>query len=302
MTINNRKAYSYALMTVFLWSTVATAFKFSLNYLSPIGLLFYACISSIMLLTSILFIKKQLHLLWQCSMRQYLHSCLFGLLNPFLYYLILFKAYELLPAQEAQPLNYTWALTLSFLAFFILKQRLSRYDIAASLISYTGVLIISTRGDVLGLAFSNGLGVSFALLSTVIWALYWIYSSLDQRPPLVGVCLNFIFSLPFIVIVAIWQDALMIPPLHGLLGAMYVGFFEMGIAFVLWLNALNYAENTSQVSNLIFISPFLSLVFIYFLLGEQIYPSTFIGLIFIVAGLGVQQWGRQRAPVCTNNV
>lgn len=301
MTINHRKAYSYALMTVFLWSTVATAFKFSLYYLSPIGLLFYACVSSILLLTSVLIIKKQLHLLWQCSARQYLHSFLFGLLNPFLYYLILFKAYDLLPAQEAQPLNYTWALTLSFLAVFILKQRLSRYDIAASLISYTGVLIISTHGDIVGLEFSNGLGVSLALLSTVVWALYWIYSSLDDRPPLVGVCLNFIFSLPCIALVASWQDALIIPPLQGLLGALYVGFFEMGIAFVLWLNALKYAESTSQISNLIFISPFLSLVFIYFLLGEQIYPSTFIGLIFIVVGLGVQQWGRQRAPVCKNN-
>ena len=39
-----------------------------------------------------------------------------GLVNPFLYYLVLFKAYDLLPAQEAQAINYTWALMLAFLS------------------------------------------------------------------------------------------------------------------------------------------------------------------------------------------
>ncbi|WP_236744482.1 EamA family transporter [Marinobacter similis] len=63
----------------------------------------------------------------------------------------------------------------------------------------------------------------------------------------------------------------------------------MGIAFVLWSYAMKKAENTSRVSNLIFISPFLSLVFIYFILGEQILPSTYIGLVLIVAGLWLQQ-------------
>ena len=31
-----------------------------------------------------------------------------GLFNPFLYYLVLFKAYDLLEAQEAGTLNYIW--------------------------------------------------------------------------------------------------------------------------------------------------------------------------------------------------
>ena len=43
------------------------------------------------------------------------------------------------------------------------------------------------------------------------------------------------------------------------------------------------------MSNLIFISPFLSLVFIYFILGEVILPSTYVGLVLIIAGLWLQQ-------------
>ena len=79
-------------------------------------------------------------------------------------------------------------------------------------------------------------------------------------------------------------------PLGGsLTAAVYVGVFEMGIAFVLWSQAMKKAENTAKVSNLIFISPFLSLVFIYFILGEIILPSTYVGLTLIMAGLWLQQ-------------
>jgi drug/metabolite transporter (DMT)-like permease len=53
--------------------------------------------------------------------------------------------------------------------------------------------------------------------------------------------------------------------------------------------AMKKAENTASVSNLIFISPFLSLIFIYTLLGEAIHSTTIIGLGFIVCGLAIQK-------------
>ena len=66
-------------------------------------------------------------------------------------------------------------------------------------------------------------------------------------------------------------------------------FFEMGISFVLWLSAMKLTLSTARISTLIFFSPFLSLVFINFLVGETIRMSTITGLIFIVAGNGLQQ-------------
>jgi hypothetical protein len=54
---------------------------------------------------------------------------------------------------------------------------------------------------------------------------------------------------------------------------------------------LRLAENTSRVSNLIFLSPFLSLILIHFILGEPIYSTTYLGLVVIVAGLLLQKGG-----------
>jgi drug/metabolite transporter (DMT)-like permease len=69
----------------------------------------------------------------------------------------------------------------------------------------------------------------------------------------------------------------------------------MSVTFVLWLVALRSSVNTAKVSMLIFISPFFSLVLIHFLLGEDILPSTIVGLLFIVAGLLIQTRA-SRAP------
>jgi drug/metabolite transporter (DMT)-like permease len=73
-----------------------------------------------------------------------------------------------------------------------------------------------------------------------------------------------------------------------------VGVVEMGAAFVLWLSALRLSENTAKVGNLIFISPFVSLFFIRALVGEEILPSTVMGLLLVVAGIVLQRTGPGR--------
>lgn len=292
---NQKKAYLYAIGAVLIWSTVASAFKISLRSMSPAHLLLFANFVSVLLLGGILTVRGELRSALPDNKQTLLQSIGFGFLNPFLYYLVLFKAFDLLPAQEAQPLNYTWAVTLSILAVPMLKQRMTMQDVVAILISYCGVLVISTRGDLLGMQFSDPLGVSLALVSTVIWAFYWIYNTRDKRPPLPGLFMNFLCALPMSLLYCLLFTELSLPDLSGFLGAMYVGCFEMGISFFLWLQALKYTESTAKISNLIFISPFISLLLIYLLVGEVILPSTFAGLVLIVIGLVLQQLRRRPA-------
>lgn len=282
------KAYIFALISVFLWSTVASVFKISLRYLSPVELLFYAACFSCSILFIVLALQKKLYMLIQADIRVWKTSLLFGLLSPFLYYLVLLKAYDLLPAQQAQPLNYTWAITLSLLSVPLLGHRLKILEICAVVVSYLGVLVISTQGDVLSLKFENPFGVGLALGSTLIWAFYWIVNTKDQRDPVLGLFLNFLCSLPFIGFYLLVTEGFRAVDMAGVLGAAYIGTFEMGIAFVCWLMAMKLTQSTARIANLIFISPFLSLFLIHFFVGEKIMRSSVIGLIFIVAGLVIQ--------------
>ena len=121
--------------------------------------------------------QRQLGQLWPLFRERPGRFLLLGLLNPFLYYLVLFQAYDLLPAQQAQSINYTWAITLGLLSIPLLKHPYGWRDGIAALLGYLGVVIIATRGDLRSLAFDSPTGVALALGSTLIWAGYWLFNT-----------------------------------------------------------------------------------------------------------------------------
>lgn len=289
MLKNQKEAVLYALVAVLFWSTVATAFKLALERLTPAQLLFWSSLCSWLFLGAMLLVQNKMAEVYVAITRNWRLYLKLGAINPFLYYLVLFQAYELLPAQQAQALNYTWAIMLSLLAVPLLGQRLRRVDIIALVLAYMGVLVICTRGDFISLQFESPLGVGLALFSTLLWALYWIFNTRNMDYPIAGLFLCFSISLPLIALYISWQGAWVLPDLRSVLLSGYVGLFEMGITFVLWLTAMKKAENTSVISNMIFISPFLSLIWISYFLNEEIHIATLIGLLFIIVGLIVQQ-------------
>ena len=166
--------------------------------------------------------------------------------------------------------------------------------VIASLITIPGFAFIS-QGDLLSLRFTEPLGVGLALGSAFVWAFYWIGNTRDDRDPVAGLFLNFLFSLPFVLAAHLTLSGWRAPTAAGLLSTAYVGVVEMGVTFVLWLTALRLSENTARVGNLIFVAPFLSLVFIRFVLGEAILPSTYVGLVLIVGGFSYQRLGGRGA-------
>ncbi|WP_394204754.1 DMT family transporter [Shewanella waksmanii] len=285
----SNQAYFYGIGAIVLWSTVATAFKLALAHYTPLQLVLIAVITSIIALSGVLLIQKKLHLIKQQFLQRPLFYLQTGLLNPFLYYLVLFKAYSLLPAQQALSLNYTWAILLPLLAVPLLGQKLRKSDITAALIAYLGVFVIATNGEVTQFAFNSATGVLLALTSTLLWCLYWIVNTKDKGDPVVSLLLSFLVGLPFITIALLMTQSLPSWDLQAFGAAVYVGLFEMGITFVLWLVALKKADRAASMSTLVFITPVLSIGFISWILQEAITRSTFIGLGLILTALALQQ-------------
>ncbi|MGI0116906.1 DMT family transporter [Zooshikella sp. RANM57] len=289
MTKNQRLATGLGLMAVTLWATVATAFKLSLAYFSPLQLVFFSCLSCIICLSTILLIQQKCLLVVQLLRRRPLYYLLLGSLNPFAYYLLLFAGYSLLPAQQAQPINYTWAITLTLLAVPFLKQRLYLADAIAMIVCYLGVIVICTQGSLIDFNNTNPLGLCYILVSTLIWSLYWIINTKQTADPIANLLACFIGSLPLTIITTFSFDPTFNLTWQGIAGTLYIGFFEMGITYVLWLFALRYAKQTAKISNLIFLSPFMSLYFIATILNEPIHNSVYSGLALIISGILIQQ-------------
>ena len=281
-------AYRYGLLTIAMWSTSATAFKLALATLSVSSVLAIAATSSALLLLSILAFQKRLPALKTFIVERWRVVLGLAIINPVLYYLVLFKAYDALLAQQAQAINYSWAICLSLLSVFMLGQKLSSRDIAASALAYVGVVVVASGGDVQTLLGSNLPGVLWALLSTLLWSFYWVYSSRAKLDPVLSLCSMFLLSLPALWLMAEWTQW-QTSSLQSLAAATYVGFFEMGASFVTWLLALQHAVHVSRIANLIFLSPFLSLLWINGILGEAVLPSTLLGLAMILLATLWQQ-------------
>ena len=283
------KAYIYALLSVVLWSTVATAFKLGLKTLSPLYLILTASVFSLLTFFVFILVQGRVKELFTVSISGLGKSALLGALNPFAYYLILFQAYSLLPAQVAQPLNMIWPITLALMSAPLLKQKITGRNILAILISFVGVVFISSQGSFAGLANTNLTGAFLAIGSSIIWSLFWILSVLDKREELFKLFWNFVFGIIYLLITALLFTDFHLPELKAFPAAVYIGLFELGITYILWMKAMQLSENNAKTGNLIFLSPFLSLVFIHFILGETIYYTTFIGLGFIISGIWFQQ-------------
>lgn len=287
--LNQRRALTFGLAAVTLWSTVATAFKLALGYLSPLHLLFLAALTSTLVFLLLLIWQRRVHETLRLGRQRWLFYLGQGALNPFIYYWVLFAAYDRLPAQQAQAINYTWAITMALLAVPMLKQRLSQRELFAMLIAYGGVVLIATGGQ-WDFSQTNWLGIGLALLSTLLWAGYWLWNTRNKDAPIPAMFWCFAFG-SLLLAVAVWIDPQPLPwhEWRAFAAAAYVGLFEMGITFLLWLTAMRTAERTSQLSMLIFLSPFMSLLLIYFILGEVIQVTTLIGLSFICIGLYLQR-------------
>ena len=186
-------------------------------------------------------------------------------------------------------LNYIWPMMLVLLSVPVLKQKIRWMSVVALLISFSGAIVIATGGRPFSMDLKEPLGVALALSSALFWAMFWLLNMRDKREETPKLFMNFLFGFMYTLIYCAITGNITIPDLGGALGSTYIGLFEMGITFVLWLKALRYAENTARVSNLVYLSPFMSLMFISLILGEKILPSTLAGLVLIISGIIMQQ-------------
>ena len=278
---SEHRAVLLALTTALMWSTVATAFKLALAHITPAQLLLGGHgVGALVLLVAV----ARRHGLRAITGSLLWRALPLGLLNPVLYYAVLFAAYDRLPAQIAQPLNCTWSIVLALLAVPMLRQPLGVRTLVALTVSYVGVLISVTGGEFSLQSAYDPTGVALALGSTLIWAAYWLLAARDSRPPELLLCGGMLAALPVSLAYCLLTDGLPPPSWPLLFGSLWVGCFELGFAFLTWLAALRLTRSAARVSQLALFSPLLSPLWIYLVLHEPLHWASMVGLVFILVG------------------
>jgi len=291
------RAVFFALVAVVFWSTSATAFSFGLREMDGLQLMLGAVLVSVVCLVFLAILQGKGSCLRAVGFSELKHAALLGFLNPFLYYAILLKAYSILPAQEAMALKYLWPVVLVLLSIRLPGQRVTKGEWIALGISFFGILIIATQGNLSQLKLTNGVGDALALGSSLIWALYWIVNVRTAADDIVKLILNLAFGSVYLLVAVLLFSELEIPSKRGAGAMLYIGLFEIAFAFFFWLKALRLSKSTAQVGQLIFLAPFLSLFWIQLALKESIQPVTLIGLLIVIGGILLQQYlARSNTP------
>jgi len=281
------KAIMYAAIAVISWSTVATAFKIALREVSYYEMLLIASPVATFVFAIAVTVRKQWSAVTQLSGKQWISFALTGLLNPFIYYLILFKAYDLLPAQIAQPINCMWPVVLLVMLAVMNRQKIPKFKYLGMFISLVGMFLISSGFT--GSSFRYGEisvpGLALAFFSAFLWALFWVVNRMNSATDsTVALFISFLFGTVYLVAGIPFADV-HLSVNQGVVASIYVGIFEMGIPFTFFGLALRKTNNPTLINQLCFLFPFISLIFIHFILGENIQASTVTGLFLIVSGI-----------------
>ncbi len=293
MNIKNKSGL-YVAIAIASWSTVASAFKIGLRYYSHFELILVSAFVAMLLFGLDVSFQGKWHYLKSISSKKWMGFALSGFFNPALYYLILFKSYDLLPAQIAQPINYFWPVLLTVMLAIFNKQNIPAIKYIGMLVSFAGVVLISFgRGSVNGDSLSV-VGIGLAFFSAFVWSLFWIINQRNKEfDPIVTLFLNFMFGTVYLLIATLFVPVNLFSA-NGALAAVYVGLFEMAVPFIFFGLALRNSNNHSLINQLCYLSPFASLFIIHLVLGESIYPSTYVGLSLIVGGVVLNEYLTKR--------
>lgn len=291
---NLTRSVILASVAVLSWSTVATAFKIALSHLTVFSMLYVATATALLIFAITLIFSGDWRKLGHIPARMWGVTALMGLVNPTVYYLVLFQAYDMLPAQIAQPVNYLWPVVLLVLLAIFGHQRIPGAKYIGMAVSLGGVIMISMGGKgITGSVSPAGLALCFG--SAFLWALYWMLNNRfkNELPQSVSLFLSFMFGLAYLTVGSLFIP-LEVPSTEGLLSGMYAGAFEMGIPFICFGIAVRITPNPALVNQMCYLAPFLSLFLISMVLGEPIMPTTYVGLALIIAGIVFNQYFASR--------
>lgn len=283
--------YIYAGVTIFMWSTIAVVSKLLLGLFNNFQVLwvssFFGSVMLLVLNTAAGIIKQLKHF----KLKDYLTVLMAGLPGTFLYYVFYYAGTAILPsASQAFIINYLWPIMSVVFACVINKEKMTLRKAIAISVSFLGIAIVTSKD----LFQPSGGDISVILIGALMCVLgavsYGLFTALTNRfnyEKSLIIMVSFIATFLITTVINAVNGDLFIPQGIEILGFVWNGIFVMGLASTGWALALQLGD-TVKISNLAYITPFLSLVWVSLVLKEELSILSVIGLIFIVGGIFIQ--------------
>ncbi|MBN1567266.1 MAG: DMT family transporter [Acidobacteria bacterium] len=180
-------------------------------------------------------------------------------------------------AANAILLQYTAPIYVALLSYWLLRERIGKWDIAAIAATIGGMTLFFlddlSRGGILGNAVAILSGIAFA--GTALF----LRKQKDSSPigsVFLGNIIAFLVGFPFIL-----QSS---PGAAGWLGLILLGVFQLGCSYILYAEALKHVTALEGILIPI-IEPILNPVWVFLLLGESPGKWAIVGGIIVLISI-----------------
>lgn len=271
-------------LCIMLWAAIPVVSKKAMMDIDNIQLLFYSTIFSTIILGFMVICERKWIIIKTYKISDYLHMGSLGLLGNYLYYIFLYGALARTTASEGFIIAYMWPIFVMVLSFVILKEKVTGSKLVSIAISFIGMIIIATKGNILAMEFTNPYGDFLAICGAFIFAIYSVLGKKVEYDNTFSVFIYFLTALILLIPTMKLTSGFLLPKGETWIWIAVNGCFINGVSYVFWFKSLKYGR-TEIIANLLYLTPFVSLIYISLFLNEKILVSSIVGLVIIVSGV-----------------
>ena len=277
-----KKGIIYALIAVFLFSTVGVGFKLAVSRIDSFSVaVMLGLLATLALFFYLIIAGKSSRIIPEFK-KHYWFFLIAGVIGLGIQQITYLKGYQLLPASQVVVLFNSYPLLMVLISALFFRERMSFKSVLCVLIGFLGVYILISKGTLLKIDLTVGTLITFA--AALSWALFSVLIKHKKFDVEIGMFFFNLFGVLFLAALIPLIPVNFQITLTEFAGLAYLGIFTMALAFVLWNQALHYAP-TSLCSNIVLMAPLLSMLLIFLILKEPIALSQILGLVLIVSSV-----------------
>lgn len=282
-----KKEYLLAIYTIFCWGTLPAVTKLALTSISNMQVLFISSLVATICLLIYLFVSRKIKLFKVIGISDLLQLIGLGFIGNFLYSAFYYASIRTLPSTDACVINYLWPIIATICASFILHEKIGVKSWFAILMSFAGVITISTKGS--GLRLTEVKGILLCIAGSVCYGVFNVLNKkkgMDQY-----LCTTVYFAVTTICsgIVFFKTEHFYFMSTRTWGGIIWLGVFIDALAILAWGLALQKTE-VGFLSNLAYTTPVTAMLISIICLGEPIQLYTICGMLLVLGGCFLQMF------------
>ena len=294
-TKGNGKIYFLMVIAALVWSGAFIAGKFAVPYVPAFTLTFLRFLIASIVLYPVMKLYNRSHPENNFRLtKKYIPLFLFnGIVGMAGYHVLFFTALKYTTAINSSIIGAMNPIVTTIIAAIFIRQKTPPMQIAGILLSFIGVVLTITGGNLSILAsFDFNRGDMFMAAAVICWASYAVMSRVKGAdvPPLALTFYSFVFCTIALVPFVIWEHpwALEKIPASAILSIVFMAVFSSVIGYMLQQIAIKKigASKSSIFVNLV---PVFSIILSVTILGEELMPVKIFTSLLIIAGVCICQ-------------